>query len=152
RLRGTLWRVLFALVGATAVLTLFLAATIARPLSRLTAIAHRIAAGDRRQQLRLDRRDEIGALARAFDTMARRLDGRAEEVAQLAANLSHEFRSPLTSIRGAAELLREGAADDPSARAKFLDNIAEDARRLDRLVTRVLELSRAEADATRVET
>jgi two-component system, OmpR family, sensor histidine kinase ChvG len=151
RLRATLWRVLFGLLGATAVLTLFLAATIARPLSRLTVIAHRIAAGDRRHGLRLDRHDEIGQLARAFDTMARRLDARAAEAAELAANLSHEFKSPLTSIRGAVELLREGAADDPEARGRFLANIHDDARRLDRLVTRLLELSRAEADTSRVE-
>jgi two-component system, OmpR family, sensor histidine kinase ChvG len=152
RLRGTLWRVLFAALAATAVMTLFLAATISRPLSRLTEIANRIAAGDRRGRLALDRRDEIGQLARAFDTMARRLDARAADVADLAANLSHEFKSPLTSIRGGAELLLEGAADDPHARALFLANIREDAHRLDRLVTRLLELSRAEADTTPIET
>ncbi len=151
RLRATLWRILFGLLAATAVMTLFLAATISRPLSRLTAIAHRIAAGDRRQRLALDRRDEIGQLARAFDTMARRLDGRAEDVAELAANLSHEFKSPLTSIRGATELLADGAAADPTARALFLGNIRDDAHRLDRLVTRLLELSRTEADTTPTE-
>jgi len=151
RLRATLWRILFGLLAVTAVLTLFLAATISRPLSRLTQIAHRIAGGDRRQRLALDRRDEIGQLARAFDTMARRLDARAEDVAELAANLSHEFKSPLTSIRGATELLADGAADDPQARALFLGNIRDDAHRLDRLVTRLLELSRAEADVTPIE-
>lgn len=152
RLRTTLWRVLLATLAATAVMTLFLAATISRPLSRLTEIANRIAAGDRRGRLALERRDEIGRLARAFDTMARRLDARAQDVADLAANLSHEFKSPLTSIRGAAELLVEGAADDPQARALFLRNIGHDAHRLDRLVTRLLELSRAEADTTPTET
>jgi two-component system sensor histidine kinase ChvG len=83
--------------------------------------------------------------------MAQRLDARAHDVAELAANLSHEFKSPLTSIRGAAELLAEGAADDPDARRLFLDNIQADAGRLDRLVTRLLELSRAEADTTPIE-
>jgi two-component system sensor histidine kinase ChvG len=83
--------------------------------------------------------------------MAERLDARAHDVAELAANLSHEFKSPLTSIRGAAELLAEGAADDPDARRLFLDNIQADAGRLDRLVTRLLELSRAEADTTPIE-
>jgi two-component system sensor histidine kinase ChvG len=72
-------------------------------------------------------------------------------VAELAANLSHEFKSPLTSIRGAAELLSEGAADDPDARRLFLQNIHADAARLDRLITRLLELSRTEADTTPVE-
>jgi two-component system sensor histidine kinase ChvG len=83
--------------------------------------------------------------------MAQRLDARAHDVAELAANLSHEFKSPLTSIRGAAELLSEGAADDPDARRLFLENIHADAARLDRLVTRLLELSRTEADTAPVE-
>ena len=78
--------------------------------------------------------------------MTQKLDGRAEEIAQLAANISHEFKSPLTAIRGAAELLLEGAGEDPEARARFIDNILQDAHRLDRLVTRLLQLSRFEAD------
>ncbi len=151
RLRRTLWRVLLAALAATTILTLFLAATISRPLARLTEMADRIAGGDRRGGLALDRRDEIGRLARAFDAMARRLDARAQDVAELAANLSHEFKSPLTSIRGAAELMLEDAADDPAARERFLRNVLRDAHRLNRLVTRLLELSRMEAAATPVE-
>jgi two-component system sensor histidine kinase ChvG len=151
RLRTTLWRILWGAFAITAILTLFLAATIARPLGRLTRVAQRIAGGARVEPMGEERRDEIGHLARAVDTMAGRLDARAHDVAELAANLSHEFKSPLTSIRGAAELLAEGAADDPDARRLFLDNIQADAGRLDRLVTRLLELSRAEADTTPVE-
>jgi two-component system, OmpR family, sensor histidine kinase ChvG len=151
RLRTWLFVILAAAVAVTAILSLFLAATIARPLSRLTRIAERIAAGDRRQTLALKRRDEIGQLARAFDAMTRRLDARAHYTSELAANISHEFKSPLTSIRGAAELLREGAVDDLPAREKFLGNIIEDTARLDRLVTRLLELSRLEADTTATE-
>ena len=79
--------------------------------------------------------------------MARRLDARADETAALAADISHEFKSPLTSLRGAAELLLEGAGDDPAARARFLANMLADTQRLDRLVTRLLELSRLEADS-----
>ena len=111
RLRSSLFRVLVAALFATAVLSLFLAATIARPLSRLSRIARRIAAGNRRESLALGRHDEIGHLARAFDAMARKLDDRARGAAQMAADISHEFKSPLTSIRGAAELLLEGAAE-----------------------------------------
>lgn len=146
RLRTSLFKLLVAALAATAVLSLFLAATIARPLSRLARIARRIAAGDRRQSLALGRHDEIGHLARAFDMMARRLDDRARAAAQMAADISHEFKSPLTSIRGAAELLLDGAAEDPRALRRFLGNILEDAGRLDRVVSRLLELSRLEAD------
>jgi two-component system sensor histidine kinase ChvG len=151
RLRTWLLWVLAAAVVTTAILSLFLAATIARPLGRLGRIAGRIAAGDRSQRLALERRDEIGELARAFDAMAQRLDERVQYTRALAADISHEFKSPLTSIRGAAELLRDGAADDPPARERFLGNIVEDTQRLDRLVTRLLELSRIEAEVAPAE-
>lgn len=147
RLRTQLLQVLAGTLVATAILSLLLGATISRPLGRLARIASRIAGGDRSLGLTLDRRDEIGQLARALDTMARELDRRARDVGTLAANLSHELKSPLTSMRGAAELLLEGAADDPDARQKFLANILADTHRLDRIVNRLLELSRLEADA-----
>jgi two-component system, OmpR family, sensor histidine kinase ChvG len=83
--------------------------------------------------------------------MTQRLDQRVQYTRALAADISHEFKSPLTSIRGAAELLREGAADDPPARERFLGNIIEDVQRLDRLVTRLLELSRIEAEVAPAE-
>ncbi|MBI5535875.1 MAG: HAMP domain-containing protein [Deltaproteobacteria bacterium] len=148
RFRTTLLKILAAAVAATAVLSLLFARTISRPLSRLTRMAERIAAGDRARRLELDRRDEIGQLARAVDQMARNLEQRARYTRELAANISHEFKSPLTSIRGASELLLEGAAEDPAARARFLRNILADAHRLDRLVSRLLEFSRIEDDAT----
>ena len=147
RLRRALVKILLVVLAITAVLSLFLAATIARPLGNLIRTANRVAAGSRGESLRLDRRDEIGDLARALDEMARRLDARAGETAALAADISHEFKSPLTSLRGAAELLLEGAGDDPAVRSRFLANMLADTQRLDRLVTRLLELSRLEADS-----
>ena len=151
RLRTTLIKVLLAALAATVVLSLFLSGTISRPLVRLMRVAERIARGDGSAELKLERRDEIGKLARTVDTMAHKLDERARYVAELSANISHEFKSPLTSIRGAAELLLEGAADDPVARERFLGNILADAKRLDRLVTRLLELSRVEAEPAPLE-
>ncbi|HEY7371368.1 MAG TPA: ATP-binding protein [Polyangia bacterium] len=147
RLRSALVKILLVVLAITAVLSLFLAATIARPLGNLLRRAHRVAAGSRGESLRLDRRDEIGDLARALDEMARGLDARADATAALAADISHEFKSPLTSLRGAAELLLDSAGDDPAARQRFLANMLADTQRLDRLVTRLLELSRLEADS-----
>jgi two-component system, OmpR family, sensor histidine kinase ChvG len=146
-LRTTLFWILGLSVFATAILTLFLAATISRPLSQLTQIAQRIAKTGRREPVSIQRRDEIGQLARAFDGMAEKLEGGARYVRDLSADISHEFKSPLTSIRGATELLLDGAMDDPTARERFLQNILGDSKRLDRLVSRLLELSRVEADS-----
>jgi two-component system sensor histidine kinase ChvG len=146
RLRSTLWRVLGIVLVGTAVISLFLGATISRPLARMTRTAERIAAGERLDMPEQQRGDEVGQLARAFESMTRKLDDRARLTAELAADVSHEFKSPLTGIRGAAELLLDGAHADPAARARFLENILCDAHRLDRLVTRLLELSRIEAD------
>lgn len=145
RLRTRLGQVLLVALGLTALMTLFLAATISRPLTRLSRAARRIAAGDRSASLRLDRRDEIGQLARSFDAMNRQLDQRARDAADLAANVSHEFKTPLSGIRGAAELLADTPTMSDEQRDRFLRNILDDAERLDRLVSRLLELSRIEA-------
>lgn len=151
RLRSWLVDLLALALAATTVLSLFLAATIARPLGKLTRAAERLAAGERDARLALDRHDEIGQLSRAIERMAAELDRRAREQRALAADISHELKTPLTGIRGAAELLRDGAADDPAARARFLTMILADAARLDRLVVRLLELSRLEADDSAAE-
>ena len=145
-LRHRLIDVLLIALAITAALSLFLAATIARPLAAVTRRAERIAAGDRTARLALDREDEIGQLSRAVDRMAGELDRRAREQGDLAADISHELKTPLTAIRGATELLRDGAAADPEVRDRFLDMILTDAARLDRLVSRLLELARLEAD------
>ncbi len=140
---------LFKLAAVSALVALgsaaWLALTLTRPLARLTAGARRIAAGERGVQLRVEGHDEVAELARAFDVMSRRLDLRLAHASELAANVSHEFKTPLASIRGAAELLRDGAADEPVARERFLSNILSDVERMGRLVTRLLELGRIEA-------
>ncbi len=148
RLRTWLVRVLLVTIGITVLISLLLATTIARPLGKLTRRAQRIAA---RQPVessdRLTRRsDEIGQLARAVEAMTDELERRARDARTLAAEISHEFKTPLTGIRGAAELLRDGAADDPIAREQFLAMIVDDTARLDRLVSRLLELARVEDD------
>ena len=142
-LRTWLGRLLVATIAITALLTLLLATTIARPLGRLTRRAQRIASRQPAEPDHLaERHDEIGQLARAVAAMTDELERRARDARTLAADISHEFKTPLTGIRGAAELLREGAAEEPDARDRFLAMIIEDADRLDRLVSRLLELAR----------
>ncbi|MDB4955729.1 MAG: integral rane sensor signal transduction histidine kinase [Myxococcales bacterium] len=147
RLRTWLFRMLLATIALTALVSLVLATTIARPLDRLTRRAQRIAARQPVEPDRLaERADEIGQLARAVEAMTDELERRARDARTLAADISHEFKTPLTGIRGAAELLRDGATEDPEARDRFLAMIIDDAQRLDRLVSRLLELARVEDD------
>jgi two-component system sensor histidine kinase ChvG len=145
RVRNALIKVAVGSLLVGTLVAIFLTLTISRPLRRLTEAAGRIAAGERGVALRLGGRDEVGRLARDFDAMARALDERLAFISELAANVSHEFKTPIAAVRGAAELLRDGAADDPEARGRFLDNILADAERLSALVTRLLELSRVES-------
>jgi two-component system sensor histidine kinase ChvG len=145
RIRRGLTLVLGVALALTALLTLLLAWTISRPLERLAHAARRIAAGDGGVEVPVAGGGEIGELAEAFREMTRKLEARHRYISSFAADVAHEFKSPLTSIRGAAELLSEGAADDLDARRRFLGNIALDAARLDRLVSRLLELSRIDA-------
>ena len=145
RARDGLYRVaalslLFA-VGIAAILGF----TIARPLRQLGEAANRIARGERGVSLRMKGKDEIADLARAFDRMSHELDARLAYISELSANVSHELKTPIASIRGSAELLRDGAADDPVARDRFLGHILTDTERMTRLVSRLLELSRIEA-------
>jgi two-component system, OmpR family, sensor histidine kinase ChvG len=145
RIRRGLTLVLLLALTVTAALTLLLAWTISRPLERLARAARRIAAGETSLDVPLGGGGEITLLADAFAEMTRKLEARHRYISAFAADVAHEFKSPLTSIRGAAELLSEGAADEPEARQRFLENIGLDAARLDRLVSRLLELSRIDA-------
>ena len=145
RIRNGLWKLLsLALVGSVAI-TLLLALSITRPLARLSRAARRIADGAYNLELPVSGSGEIRELSQSFRKMTETLRQRLRDTAAFAADVAHAFKSPLTSIRGAAELLEEGAADEPEARKRFLKNIELDADRLDRLVSRLLQLGRIEA-------
>lgn len=140
---------LLVLLGA--IISLSFSAAIAAPLRRLTRAARGVANGSAAASGQLTTPDfapaEVAVLADVLQTMTERLTARARYVTEFASNASHELKSPITAIRGAAELL--GQHDDmPAAqRARFVQNIAEDAERMERLVTRMLELARVESEA-----
>lgn len=144
-IRRGLTEVLLVALAITAGITLWLALSITRPLERLSKVAARIAAGQHDLEIPVSGTGEVRELAQSFKAMTERLRQRLQDTASFAADVAHGFKSPLTSIRGAAELLAEGAADDPEARQRFLRNIELDSERLDRLVSRLLSLSRIEA-------
>jgi signal transduction histidine kinase len=139
-----------ALLAVVLMLSWLTTRTIARPIAELRAQAQRAARGESGavQPLRHAGTREVAGLSQSLTAMAQTLEARADYIRRFAAHVSHEFKTPLTSIRGAVELLREH--DDQLAaqqRARFQDMIADDTARLDRLVRRLLELARA--DVTR---
>ncbi len=125
------------------------------PIRELVARTHAIARGDRQAMRPLSRHgtQEIAALTQAFLDMAGSLASRSDFIATFAAHVSHELKSPLTSIQGAAELLRddlEAGQDkmDVAFKQRFLDNIISDTQRLTAIVNRLRELAQAETRPT----
>lgn len=145
RIRERLKGVLVIALAMTGAVTLLLAWSITRPLERLARSATRIAAGEYNLPLPVEGSGEIRELAGALDQMTETLRRRLRDTATFAADVAHGFKSPLTAIRGAAELLEAGAAEDPEVRARFLAGMNLEVERLDRLVSQLLELSRLEA-------
>jgi two-component system sensor histidine kinase ChvG len=129
-------------------LSLFMARAISRPLRRITRAADSISRGGPAVGLEPGgfAPSEVHVLGEALSTMTAQLSERAEYIAEFAANVSHELKSPITAIRGAAELLREELDQMPAAqRKRFLANIESDASRMERLVNRLLELARIQS-------
>lgn len=126
------------------IVTFLLALDLSRPLSQLVRAAREITAGNLRAPVLVRGRGEVRELCEAFVHMRDRLVGRLLFAREFAADVAHEFRSPLTSMRGASELLLDGADEDPVARRRFLENIREDTERLTALTDRLLLLGRIE--------
>lgn len=136
-----------------ALLTSFLLTLgIARPMRRLSIAADDIRSGAADQidlpQL-VERKDEIGNLARSMHAMTDALLERIEANEQFAADVAHELKNPLTSIRSAVETA-ERVQGDPEASARLRELISSDVKRLDRLITDISNASRLEAEMTRI--
>ena len=127
-------------IGAVALLSLLLSYLLTRPIDRLARYADGIRLGKRPPFPRLGR-TEIADLGLALRRMQETLEGRqyAEEYVQ---TLTHELKSPLSAIRGAAELLQEEMP--PQQQARFIANIRAEAERIARIVDRMLDLARLE--------
>jgi signal transduction histidine kinase len=128
-------------------LSVFTAVTIGRPVRALIDQARRAARGEANAvtPLRHAGTREIAELSETVAAMARTLEERARYIRDFAAHVSHEFKTPLTAIRGTVELMRDhGAEMDGAERERFLALLESDAERLERLVRRLLELARAD--------
>jgi two-component system, OmpR family, sensor histidine kinase ChvG len=123
---------------------------IARPMRRLAIASDRVRTGAT-ERLSLgklhDRKDEIGDLAQAMEAMTAALYDRIEANERFAADVAHELKNPLTSIRSAVETSQ--AVQDPAVRDKMREVIARDVVRLDRLISDISNLSRLEGEIVR---
>ncbi len=135
-----------ALVGVG--VSLWLVRRLTRPLQAMERTARAIAAGDFDARVGLpgtDVDDELASVGAAIDTMAAELSRHRVLERAFLMSISHDLRTPLTSIRGYAEAVAEGAADDEESRRRAATIIEAEARRLERLVADLLELARLDA-------
>jgi two-component system sensor histidine kinase ChvG len=150
--RATIAAAMAALIGVSVLVSLFLARTIVRPLRRLAIAAHRVRLGRSREVNvpRLpSRSDEIGLLARAVSDMSQSLRHRIDNIEAFAADVTHELKNPLASLRSAVESLDR--VEDPALRQKLKAIVREDVVRLDRLISDISEAARTDAELARAE-
>lgn len=148
--RSTLGIAVLLVMTASALLSLFLARTIVTPLRLLARAAVRVKQGrDREVEVpRLPQRsDEIGLLARAVSDMTGALRQRIDAVDTFAADVAHEIKNPLASLRSAVDTLTR--VEDPAVRTELIQIAAHDVRRIDRLVTEIAAASRVDAEISR---
>lgn len=137
-------------LAVTILLSIYLAATIARPLKRLAAAAEQVRSGSGRHTVIPDfagRRDEIGDLGRDLRAMTEALWQRMDAIERFAADVSHEIKNPLTSLRSAVETVAR--VEDPAQQKKLMSIILDDVARLDRLISDISDASRLDAELSR---
>lgn len=138
--------------GVMLVLSVLLAGTIAEPVRRLSEAADRVRRGTRvREEIPdfSERSDEIGQLSVSLREMTGALYSRIEAIERFAADVAHELKNPLTSLRSAVETLP--LARNPESKERLLAVIFHDVRRLDRLITDISDASRLDAELQRAE-
>ena len=148
--RMAIFRVFGVAAMVNIVLSLLLASTIATPLRRLSAAAIRVRRGVRaREEIPnfSDRQDEIGNLSVAVRDMTNALYDRIAAIESFAADVSHELKNPLTSLRSAVETLP--LARNDHSKKRLMDVIQHDVRRMDRLISDISDASRLDAELAR---
>jgi len=138
-----------ALVGLAAALAaaLFLSRSITRPLRALIQGTRQVARGDYDRRVPVQGDDELAELARSFNHMAREVQRARQTERDFLANITHDLRTPLTSIRGFAQALLDGTVEDGPGYRQAASAIHEEAGRMGRLIDELLELARLEGNA-----
>jgi len=140
-----LWR-----AGAMALLLSLLMAfvisrSVARPLQRMVGAAEAVAEGDYDQQLSLRGPEEVQRVAESFNSMARRVRETQQAQRDFLLNVSHDLKTPLTSIQGWSQALRDGTAAGPEQLAAAAEIIHEESERMTRMVSELLQLARIDS-------
>ena len=147
------WQTIFPLFLLISMIVLLLALIfsfagsklLSRPLRAITDAARRFGKGDLSARVeKTDRLDEIGELTEAFNSMADAIEKSEEERREFIANVSHELKTPMTTIAGFADGILDGTIP-PENRDRYLQTISSETKRLSRLVRSMLELSRLQA-------
>ena len=137
-------------LAMTLLLSIFLSRTIARPLRRLAIAAERVRLGRGRDVTIprfMDRRDEVGELSRALSDMTLALHQRMDATESFAADVAHELKNPLASMRGAIDVLER--TSDAGNRERLFAIVQHDMQRMQRLITDISEASRLDAELSR---
>lgn len=140
-------------LAVTVLLSFYLAGTIARPIRRLAQAADQVRSGKGRQFEIPDfsrRGDEIGDLSDSLRAMTDALWARLDAIEAFAADVAHEIKNPLTSLRSAVETVAR--VEDPEQQKKLMSIILDDVQRLDRLISDISDASRLDAELSRAET
>lgn len=146
-------KVFFGALALTILLSFFLGRTLVRPIRVLARAAERVRRGIGREESIpefADRLDEIGDLSRSLSDMTGALYNQIDAVEAFAADVAHEIKNPLSSMRSALETIQ--MTDKPDVREKLLSILEEDVKRIDRLITDISDASRLDAELTRGKT
>jgi signal transduction histidine kinase len=148
-LLGDLGEGLLVAGGAALILSILLALliahSVAKPLRQIAGAAEAVAAGNYDQKLDIRRPDEVRILAERFEVMAQQIKANQQAMRDLVANVSHDLKTPLTSIQGFAQALSEGVTRDEVARQHAAAVIYDEASRMVRMVEELLDLARIES-------
>ena len=138
---------LSGLVGLAVALlvALWVGRSLYNPLQRVTAAVRAVGGGRYETRVPEEGADEVQDLARAFNRMTSQVQRNQETLQDFMADVSHELRTPLTSIRGFTQALLDGTVQDEERRARSVEVIDDEARRMLRLVEGLLDLSRIQA-------
>lgn len=132
-------------VVVSVIIAIFLARSVYRPIRRVTEAAGKMAQGQFDQEIPLDGPQEVKGLAVGFNQMATKVKQSQHQLRHFVADVSHQLKSPLTSIQGFAQAILDGTAEDNDTKLKAAQIIEDESRRMIRQVDELLELSRMQS-------